>query len=138
MPDRHDPAREIARYIESLPSHTTLPENWLSETHGEMDQPLYDDRRRFRRFRCRGENTTAALRVRHSLPAINRPESWHKVYMCDLSRSGVGFLHSEVLFPHESQQLMLPDGRKLEIEIARCTRIQDRCFQVGARLQRIR
>jgi hypothetical protein len=74
----------------------------------------------------------AALEHRQSLPALPRADTRHVVYTKDVSRGGIGFLHSEPLFPMEQFRLALPDGKSRTIEVVRCRRIQQRCFEIGA------
>jgi len=107
-----------------------LPSSWKDffDRRGMMPIPP-DDRRRFPRSYLR---VGAALQDRPSLPALPRSNAWHKVYAKDLCRTGVGFLHSEQLFPKEQLAIVLPDGRPRRIEVVRCRRIGRRCFEIGA------
>jgi hypothetical protein len=89
-----------------------------------------DDNRRFGRQRLRG---VAALQHGTSLPALSRPVQWHKVILCDISRSGVRFLHSEQILPTEQMLLVMPDFKRRYVEIVRCHRLGDRYFEIGAR-----
>ncbi len=58
---------------------------------------------------------------------------WHKVILCDISRSGVRFLHSEQILPTEQMLLVMPDFKRRYVEIVRCRRLGDRYFEIGAR-----
>ena len=75
----------------------------------------------------------AALQHGTSLPALPRPVQWHKVVLCDISRSGVRFLHSEQIRPTEQMLLVMPDFKRRYVEIVRCRRLGDRYFEIGAR-----
>jgi len=89
--------------------------------------------RRFPRFRIRGLQRRAGLLLRPSLPDLPREETWRGVYTTTLSRNGLGFLHTEQLFPCEQLQVLLPCGHAGLVEIAWCRRLAQRCFEVGAR-----
>lgn len=56
----------------------------------------------------------------------------HRIYLQDLSRGGIGFLHFEQLYRGERTQVLFVNGRSMLIEIARCRRIRENCFSVGA------
>ena len=88
------------------------------------------DTRRFPRFYVRGKG---ALECRQSLPGKPRPAQWHGIYTKNVSREGLGFLHSEQLFPRERMRVLLVDGVLRAIEVACCRRIQRRCYEIGAR-----
>ncbi|MEQ8785336.1 MAG: PilZ domain-containing protein [Pirellulaceae bacterium] len=88
------------------------------------------DRRRFVRFRVRARGI---LYYRQTLPAIERAEGSHLVLVRNISRSGIGFLSAEQLFPHERFSLWVEGKRRMEIEIARCRRLHDGCYDIGAR-----
>lgn len=83
------------------------------------------------RFYCR---TFAALTVRSSLPGLPRDVSTERVCLKDVSRSGVSLLHSRQLYPGERLELVVLDGVRRELQVTRCRKIQDRCYEVGAAL----
>ncbi len=87
------------------------------------------DKRRFVRKYMRA---TAALQHRPSLPNLERSEVWHKVVTRDLSRNGISFLHSEQAYPKEQWTLVLPDCKPRCIEVVRCRRLAENCYEVGA------
>lgn len=89
----------------------------------------YDEQRQYPRVNCRGH---AALRYRQTIPALPRPAVWHKVYTKDVSRCGMGFLHSEPLYPRERMTIILPDASCRTIEVVRCRRLGAACYEVGA------
>lgn len=121
--------------ILSLPCDVQLPNTWLK---GEGDRKafvaVHEEPRRFRRCKfC----ASAALEYRQSFQSMRRPSTWHRIYTVNLARGGLSFLHSEQLFPQERAGIILLDGGDHDIEIVRCRRIQDRCFEIGARFVKV-
>lgn len=90
-------------------------------------------KRRFPRRRCQGANLLVALRVGPTFPALPRLSQWWGVYLSDIGRGGVGFLHGEPLYPREQAKITLADGKLQHIEIVRCHRLGERCYSIGAR-----
>jgi hypothetical protein len=86
-----------------------------------------------RRFPRRYAVTNAILQYVEGLPALPRPREYHAIIVLDVSRSGLGFLHSEQLFPGELATAALPGGKALNIEIQWCRRLGERCYQFGAK-----
>ena len=121
--------------IALLPCEVQLPDTWV-EGANEADGfvAVHRDCRRFHR---RGFCSIAALEYRQSFPSMRRPSIRHRVYTIDLARGGLSFLHSEQLFPREWAGIILLDGSDHEIEIIHCRRIQDRCFEIGARFIKV-
>ena len=134
MLDRDNHAQPIADSIHSLPCHVKLPAQW-QETFEKMGPAptSAQDTRRFSRFYCRGSQGRAALEYRQSLPALPRKYGWYGVYTMDISRGSLGFLHSEPLYPGERMRVMMSNGRHQVVEVVRCCRIGDQCFQIGSR-----
>ena len=64
------------------------------------------------------------------MPALNRSTQPHRIYIKDVSRSSVAFLHSEQLYPRESLRITFIDGRVRRAEVYCCRRHQDNCFEV--------
>jgi len=130
---------ELARQLaEKFECRIELPESWadyFAEAGLVSGGP--GDRRHFARVRFR---SPAVLEYTRPLPAMPRQRQQFLVYLKDISRSGVGFIHHEQLYPKEQMRLTIPPGEIADkygrkdglIEIARCTRVQDRCFVVGA------
>lgn len=54
------------------------------------------------------------------------------VYTKDVSRMGVGFYSPIQLFPCDWVQLQLPSKKTLSLQVTRCLRIRDRCFECGS------
>ncbi len=94
-----------------------------------MPKPTSDDRRRYPRMQLRQK---AVMDLRQTLPAIKRDRAFHCIYVRDISRSGIGFLHADELFPGEECQLWLPQ-KQLNVNIVLCRRQNDRCYVIGAR-----
>ena len=89
-----------------------------------------NDQRRFRRQRV---FCAAALQHATTLKALPREVEWHKVVLRDVGRGGVGFLHSQQLYPSERLRLIFPDLQTHYIEVVRCRKLGDHYFEVGAR-----
>jgi hypothetical protein len=117
--------------IDELPCLVNLPAGWLDQ-YGHDRAPQENDQRRFPRVGCGASQAKAALEYRTTLPAKPRDAVAWAVYPVSISRGGIAFLHSEPLYPRESFQIRFPDGRSCNIEITRCRRVGDRCFEVGA------
>lgn len=131
----------LADAVQQLPCDVDLPREWDDFFHRPETRPLWmvpvDKRRHERRYL----RAVAGLQYRQTAPVLHRPMQWLRVYMTNLSRSGIMFLHAEQLFPRERMRMVLPDPRVREfvddpensiIEVVRCHRIQDRCFEIGA------
>jgi hypothetical protein len=83
--------------------------------------PLYhDNRRAYHRYYMRGK------------AVLKRGKALLGTYTKDVSRQGVGFLSPVQLLPKERVQLRLPTT-ELSLQIARCHRIDQSCFECGAR-----
>ena len=122
--------RKLIEAVGPLKRELELPAAWSDffDRRGSTPASL-EENRRFPRSYLLG---VAALAYRQSLPTLPRAETWHAVYTKDVSRGGIGFLHSEPLYPMEQMNLALPDGKSLIIEVVRCRRVQRRCFEIGA------
>lgn len=53
-----------------------------------------------------------------------------KVFIKDLSRSGLGLLSHEQLWPCETFFVVL-QGRRLNVRVVRCRKLAQACFEVG-------
>ncbi len=110
------------------------PEEYFAATGNIPSIP--DDQRRYGRTNIR---IAAALQYRRSIPSLMRKSEWHKIVMRDISRSGVSFLHSEQVYPTEQLMLIMPDGKPRSIEVMRCRRLSNQCYEVGANfIQKLR
>ena len=125
MLDCSDARKLIDDSWELLASAAQLPEEWTDFFDHEGPTPLaFDDQRSYRRFYLRGK---ALLR---------RDDTLHGVYTKDVSRTGISFYCSEQLFPREQVSIWLPDGTNHRLKIARCHRVQSKCYECGATFER--
>lgn len=77
-------------------------------------------RRAYHRFYLRGQ------------AILQRQETLLGVYTSDASRQGLCFLSPVQLLPKERCRIRLPSTKVFQIEIVRCRRIADRCYECGA------
>ncbi|MBI3863740.1 MAG: PilZ domain-containing protein [Planctomycetia bacterium] len=77
----------------------------------------------------------AVLDLRQSLPTIDRERTFHCVYTRDISRTGIGFLHADELYPGEECRLWLPQQER-PVAVVHCVRKGRRCYIIGARFCR--
>ena len=54
------------------------------------------------------------------------------IFVKDLSRMGIGFYSPVQLFPCDWVELQLSGKKLLNLQITRCLRIRDRCFECGS------
>jgi hypothetical protein len=89
------------------------------DPHGAM--PLFhDNRRAYHRYFMRGK------------AVVLRGDATLAAYTKDVSRQGIGFLSPVQLMPKERVKLRLPTTQ-ICLEIARCRRMDQGCFECGAR-----
>ncbi len=89
-----------------------------------------DDQRRFPRRYVRG---CAILEYGQTFPGLPRDRAQFKVCARDLSRGGISFYHSGQLYPKERLKITFLNGAAATIEIIRCLRHPNGCFEIGAR-----
>ena len=122
MLDIADEQQLIDQLWESAGTKIRLPESYhkmFFDTHGAM--PIYhDNRRAYHRYFMRGK------------AVVLRGEATLAAYTKDVSRQGVGFLSPVQLLPKERVKIRLPKTQ-LSLEIARCRRVDQGCFECGAR-----
>jgi hypothetical protein len=125
--------QRLAELVAETKLEINVPREWqsIAARRGPVQPMPGDNRRRFVRFFF---PTQAILELGQSLPTIDRRHAMHQVLTKDLSRDGICFLHSEQLFPHEQLVLWLPVGKKC-FEVARCRRLNGRCYEIGARMK---
>jgi hypothetical protein len=63
---------------------------------------------------------------------LQRQQSYLGVYTADASRQGVCFLSPVQLLPKERCRIRLPKTKDFQIEIVRCRRLGDACYECGA------
>ena len=131
MLDLGHQVQELVQAVGPLRCDLQLPSSWQDE-FGQAGQvpSRYHERRRHPRYHFQ---VCGALEYRQTFPSLDRPSGWHRIFTNGLSRGGLSFLHGEQLFPRERMRILLP-GQELKcIEIAWSSRVQERCFRVGAR-----
>ena len=89
---------------------------------------LDKDKRRFPRFSC---SVDAILQYQNGLPALRRSRKWMRIMVQNISRCGMGFLHSEPMFPLEPALIVFPRGMRRVFVAMRCRRIGPNCFDIG-------
>lgn len=94
--------------------------------------PVADARRRFVRAAF---HRRVVLELQQTFPSVPREERNYVILTRDLSRSGIGFLHAEQLYPGERVRLWLPTG-PVATEVTRCRRHDARCYEIGVRFAR--
>ena len=84
--------------------------------------PVYhENKRTFHRHYLRRK---AILKYRNAM---------YGIFTKDISRQGIGLLSPVQLLPMEQVSLLLSRDSSLQLEIARCRRIEKDCFDIGAR-----
>ncbi len=122
--------RDAQQLIAALPCNVTLPGEWSDYFDRRGPLPtIVDDARQFPRFYYRA---FAGLAYTGSLPAMERPSTVRRVYLKDISRTSICFLHSEQLFPCERMMIILTDGVQRDVTVVRCRRLQEHCYEVAA------
>lgn len=82
--------------------------------------PQHGCRRAYQRFYLRGKAI-----LRHK-------ETNYGVYTVDASRQGLCVLSPIQLFPKERCQIRLPRTKEFQIQIVRCHRVGEGCYECGA------
>lgn len=104
-------------------ANARLPESVCEEYFAHQGPtPVHlDNKRTYHRFFMRGK------------AILKRDESLLGVYTKDLSRQGLGFLSPVQLFPLERIAIKLPNGAEYQLEITRCRRIDESCYECGTK-----
>lgn len=125
--------QEVMTLLQQLECRIVLPDAWTDRYFQEsgVAATSYDERRGFVRHIYR---TKAVLSIEQSLPAIRREPELVAVYSRDISRTGVGFLHSDQLFPGETCRLLLLT-HAVTVTVASCRKLNDQCYLIGARFR---
>ena len=89
---------------------------------------LDKDKRRFPRIPC---SVDAVLQYQDGLPSLPRPHKWMRIKVQNVSRCGMGFLHSEPMYPPERALIIFPRGIQRIFVVSRCRRIGSYCFEIG-------
>lgn len=108
-----------------------VPETVMASLLARRDSlPQPGDTRQFPR---RHVVAQAIVEYRNGLPAHPRQPQRHKVIVADLSRRGLRFLHCEQAFPGEFAMIQIAAGKQMHVEVARCRKIAESCYEVGAK-----
>ncbi|MBI3863756.1 MAG: PilZ domain-containing protein [Planctomycetia bacterium] len=94
------------------------------------EPPMYPDERRG--YARRQLRVRAVMDLKQTLPTIDRKRAFHCIYLRDISRTGIGFLHADELFPGEECRLWLPQ-KDVQVSIVNCRRKSASCYVIGAR-----
>lgn len=111
----------IERVWQGLGCRVTLPADWedFFQLQGIISSD-FADRRRFPRMYFRAKAV-----IRHA-------DAYWGVYTRDISRGGLAFYHAAQLFPGDRGRIWLPTGFSHDLEIARCRRESEACYECGA------
>jgi hypothetical protein len=123
MLDLSDERELIESAWETAAARAELPPS-VARRFFEPKGPMrghFDNRRTFHRYYLRGKAILA------------RRDTTLGIYTKDISRQGICFLSPVQLFPKERVKLRMPNGTQYELEIARCRREEDNCFECGTR-----
>lgn len=106
---------------EQVEQKTELPDelNDFFDQRGTM-HPRPGCRRAYLRFYLRGQ------------AILERQGKLLGVYTTDASRQGIGFLSPLQLLPKERCRIQLPKTKEFHIEVVRCRRISEACYECGA------
>jgi hypothetical protein len=122
MLDLSDERNLIADFWESTEAKARLPEAEHEFLAPQGPMPVSPENKRgYHRFFMRGK---ALLKRRGSFVGI---------YTKDVSRQGIGFLSPMQLLPKERVRMRLPGASELTLEVTRCRRVNEGCFDSGAR-----
>lgn len=118
------------KVLSELPFEITVPRAMLEGYQGKRaTQTTMSEQRRFVRFL---HLTRGILRYRQTFPAIRRVSGLRSVLITNVSKCGVGLLNADQLFPSERMTLWMSEKGVVQITVARCRKINDHCFDVGA------
>jgi hypothetical protein len=107
---------------EATPTKVELPE-FLKPAYFSAYGPgpvFHDNRRTYHRYFMRGK------------AVLKRGQSTFGTLTKDISRQGVAFLSPVPLLPKERVKLHVPTA-ELSLEVSRCRRMDQKCFECGAR-----
>jgi hypothetical protein len=106
---------------ESLQQKTRLPAQMEESFEQYGSTPVHpESRRAYHRFYVRGK---AILRWQETLLAV---------YTADASRNGIRFLSPVEIRPKDRARIRLPNTKEFQIEVVRCHRIDEECYDCGA------
>jgi PilZ domain len=112
----------IVDFWESTATKARLPEPENSYLAPQGAMPVSPgNKRAYHRFYLRGK----AL--------LKRQGSFLGIYTKDVSRRGIGFLSPVQLLPKEHVHLHMPGAKELMLEVTRCRRLDESCFDSGGK-----
>jgi hypothetical protein len=107
---------------DKLQQKARLPERLQHYFDPRGAMPVHpDSRRSYCRFYLR------------SKAIVRRQDKSLGVYTADASRKGIRFLSPVQLMPKERVYIRLPKTKEFQIEITRCRRLEEDCYECGAR-----
>ena len=119
----------LTQMLAVLPCRVEIPAKWTDFFDQSGFAPsMSDERRRFARVRIRSD---AVCEVMRTLPAIERQHALHRIYLCDISRSGISFLNAIQLFPCE-EIVLWTSSAKVKAVVRRCVKVCENGYQIGA------
>jgi hypothetical protein len=121
MLDISDEKNLVAFDWEKVELKPVLPDDMKDffDQHGSL-RSTPGCRRAYVRFYLRGQ------------AILQRQEQLLGVYTADASRQGLRFLSPVQLLPKERCRIRLPKTKEFQIEIVRCRRMADNCYECGA------
>lgn len=112
-----------------LPFKVQVPRSKLDELKKSGPcLPCMSDQRQHVRFR---HLQKGILGYRQTFATIDRLHELHQVLITNISKTGIGVYHSEQLFPHEKLFLWTEEQGILQVNVARCRRVNQCCFEIG-------
>lgn len=113
-----------------LPFDIQVPRALLEGYQGSgPTKTTMSEQRRYVRFL---HLTRGILRYSQTFPSIGRSSGLHSVLITNVSKCGVGLLNGEQLFPSERMNLWMLGRGVFPVTIARCRKINERCYEIGA------
>lgn len=113
-----------------------LPENLKSffEERGYVSPSNFENRSNAR-LRVRSEGSIRFVYAPRGLCGglEFRPTDMGRVLIKDLSRTGIGILYHEQIFPEEQFQIVF-QNRQLDVRAFRCRRLNEACYEIGGQV----
>lgn len=117
----HDPSLTAVLW-DALERKTRLPARMIDFFESRGPMPIRpDNQRAYHRFYLRGK---AFLFWRDACLGV---------YTVDTSRQGMRFFSPVQLLPKERCRIRLPNAKEFQVLIVRCRRIDERCYDCGAK-----
>ncbi len=113
----------IGQAWEAATEKVQLPDSWQAHFFAKSGPMAlhFENHRNFHRY---------FVRVK---AIIKHGETTYGGYTKDISREGVGLLSPVQFWPQDLIELQLPQGYVLPLTIVRCKRLEDMCFECGAK-----